>query len=136
VKVPQRAAMIGLTIGAVTSLALMLRAGRHQRSVVLVLLFSAWVLSPFLGLVYAHLSSTQWLRSARVVLSALTVLIVCGCPAIYAAVAFGRTTLKMGFVFLFIPFMCWLLTGFVVGLALLSSRNAWRQSDESRPKRA
>lgn len=52
--------MIGLTIGAITSLALMLHAGHRQRSIILVLLFAAWVLSPFFGLVYAHLSSKRW----------------------------------------------------------------------------
>ena len=119
--------MIGLTIGAITSLALMLRAGHRQRSIVLVLLFAAWVLSPFFGLVYAHLSSKRWLRSVRVVLYALTVLVVFGCPAIYARVAFGRTTLKMGFVFLVIPFVCWLLIALLVCAALLWSRKAWRQ---------
>lgn len=116
--------MIGLTIGAVSSLALMLRAGHRQRSTILVLLFAAWVVSPFLGLVYAHLSSKEWLRSARVVLYGLTVLVVFACPAIYAGVAFGRTTLKMGFVFLVVPFVCWLLIGFLVCVPLLSSRKS------------
>jgi hypothetical protein len=126
--------MIGLTIGASTSLALMLRAGHHQRSIILVLLFAAWVLSPFFGLVYAHLSSKRWLRSARVVLYALTVLVVFGCPAICAGVAFGRTTLKMGFVFLVIPLVCWLLIGFLVCVELLSSAKRGDQGDGSRKK--
>ena len=133
---PQRAAMIGLAIGAITSLALMLRAGHRQRSIILLLLFAAWVLPPFFGLLYAHLNSKRWLRSARVVLCAFTLLVVFGCPAIYGAVAFGRTTLKVGFVFLVIPFVCWLLVGFLVCLALLSSRKAGRQGDESRKKLA
>ena len=124
VKMAERSAMIGLTIGAITSLALMLRAGHHQSSIILVLLFAAWVLSPFFGLGYAHLSSKRWLRSARVVLYALTALVISGCPVIYAGIAFGRTTLKMGFVFLVIPFVCWLLIGFLVCVALLSSRKA------------
>jgi hypothetical protein len=89
-----------------------------------------------LGLGYAHLSSKRWLRSARVVLYALTGLVVFGCPPIYAGVAFGRTSLKMGFVFLVIPFVCWLLIGFLVCVALLSARKAWRQGDGSRKKLA
>ncbi len=135
-KVPKRLAMTGLTIGAITSLALMLRAGHRQRSIILVLLFAAWVLSPFFGLGYAHLSSKRWLPSARLVLYALTVLVIVACPAIYADVAFGGTTLKMGFVFLVIPFVCWLLTGFLVCIALLSSRKASQQGDGSRKKLA
>ncbi len=136
VKMAERSAMIGLTIGAITSLALMLRAGHHQGSIILVLLFAAWALSPFFGLGYAHLSSKRWLRSARVVLYALTVLVVFGCPAIYAGVAFERTSLKMGFVFLVIPFVSWLLIGFLVCVALLSSRKTWRRRDGSRKKLA
>lgn len=127
----ERSAMIGLTIGAITSLALMLRAAHHQRSIILVLLFAGWVLSPFFGLGYAYLSSKRWLRSARVVFYVLTVLIVLGCPAVYAGVAFGRTSLKMGFVFLVIPFVCWLLIGFLVCVALLSSRKAWHKVTEA-----
>ena len=116
--------MIGLTIGAITSLALMLHAGHRQRSIILVLLFAAWVLSPFFGLVYAHLSSKQWLRSTGVLLYALTILIVVASLFIYAGVAFGRTTLKMGSVFLVVPFVCWVLIGFVVCVALISYRKA------------
>ena len=120
----QRAAIIAVAIGALSSLALMLRAARHQKSIVLVLLFAAWVLSPFVGLVFAHLGSTRWLPSARVMLYALTVAIVFACPTIYAVVAFGRTTLKLGFIFLVVPFTCWLLIGLLICIALLSSRKA------------
>ena len=128
---PQRAA-IGLALGAAAaSVALMLRAARHQRSTVLVLLFAAWVLSPFVGLVYAHLSSKQWLPSPRVLLYVLTVIVVSTCPAVYAAVAFGHTTLKMGFVFLMVPFACWLFMGLVVCIAWLVSRKPSRQGEGS-----
>ena len=63
-------------------------------------------------------------------------LVVCGCPAIYAAVAFARTTLKVGFVFLVIPFTCWLLFGFLVCFGLLSSRKARGQGDARRKELA
>ena len=125
-KVPQRAAVIGLTIGAITSLALMLRASHHQRSIILIIVFAAWVVSPFFGLVYAHLNSKRWLRSSRVTLYALTILILLVCPVIYAGVAFGHATLKVGFVFLVIPFVCWLMIGFLVCVALLSARKQGR----------
>jgi hypothetical protein len=134
VKVRQRATITGVAIGAATSLALMLRAGRHQRSIVLILLFAVWVLSPFVALVYAHLNSKQWLTSARTMLYGLTVAVVFTCPAIYADVAFGRTTLKVGFVFLVVPFLCCVLIGFLVCIALFSSRKESRQGDGNRQK--
>ena len=127
--VAKRAAIIGVAIGAAASLALMLRAARHQRSIILILLFAACVVSPFVGLVCAHLSSKQWLPSARLILYGLTLVIVFTCPAIYADVEFGHTTLKMGFVFLVVPFVCWLLIGLLVCLTLLSSGKASRQHD-------
>ena len=114
VKAPQRAAIIGIAAAAVTSLALMFRAGQRQRSAILVLLFAAWVVSPFCGLLYAHLRSKEWLRPARAALYAVTVLIAFGCPAVYAGLAFWRPTLKAGSVFLVVPFACWLLIGFSV----------------------
>jgi len=90
-------------------------------------------LSPFVGIGYAYLNSKQWLPSARLVLDTLTVLVVFGCPAIYAGVAFGRTTLKMGFVFLVVPFVSWLLIGLLVCVALLSYRKGSQQRN-GRPK--
>jgi hypothetical protein len=132
VKIAQRVAMMAVAISAVSSLALMLRAGRHQRSVILVLLFATWVLSPFVGLVWAHLSSKRWLPFARAILYGLTVAVVFTCPLIYADVAFGRTTLKMGFVFLVVPFVCLLFIALLVCIGLLSSRKASRVVDGSR----
>lgn len=126
----QRLAVIGLAIGAVSSLALMLHASRHQRSIVLILLFAVWVVSPFIGLLSAHLRSKQWLPSARRMLRALTVAVVFICPGIYADVAFGYTTLKMGFVFLVIPLACWMLIGLLVCIAWLLSRKASQQRTE------
>ena len=123
-KVSQRTAIIGLAIGGAASLALTLYAGRHQRSVILILLFALWVVSPFLGILCAHLISDRWLRFARIMLYALTLCVVSICPGIYAAVAFGYTTLKMGFVFLVVPFACWVLLGLVVGQALFLSHRS------------
>jgi hypothetical protein len=97
VKASQRTAIIGLAIGGAASLALTLYAGRHQRSVILILLFALWVVSPFLGILCAHLITDRWLRFARIMLYALTLCVVSICPGIYAAVAFGYTTLEDGF---------------------------------------
>lgn len=123
----QRSAITGLAFALLTSLALMLYAARHQRSILLIVLFAAWVASPFLGVVYAHLSPKAWTPSVRTTLYALTLAVVFICPGIYAAVAFGYTTLKMGFVFLVVPFVCWVLIALLLAVALLSSYRASRQ---------
>jgi hypothetical protein len=121
--------MIGAAIGAASSLALMFRAGRHQKSLILFLLFAIWVVSPFVGLVWANLISKRWLPLARVMLYGVTVALALACSAIYAHVALERTTLKVGFVFLVVPFVSWLLIGVLVSIAFLSSRKASRQRD-------
>ena len=122
-----KSAAFGLAIAGITSLALMVHAGRHQRSVILILLFVGWVVSPFLGLLYGYLSSRDWSSSARRTLHALTLAVVFICPGIYALAAFGYTNLKMGFVFLVVPLACWVLIGLLFCVALLSSRNSLRK---------
>ena len=59
-------------------------------------------------------------------LYALTLAVVFICLGIYAGVAFGYTTLKMGFVFLMLPFACWVLIGLLFCVPLLSSRKGAR----------
>ena len=122
-----RTAAIGLAVALVTSLALMLHAARHQESILLILLFAAWVASPFLGLFYAHSSSKQWSPSVRATLYALTLAVVFICPGIYACVAFGYMNLKVGFVFLVVPLACWVL----IGRSFLSRRSTVRLSRKS-----
>ena len=126
-----RVTTIAVAISAVTSLSLMLRASRHQRSVFLVLLFGMGAFA----VRRARLGSSEleaWLPFARAVLYGLTVAVVFTCPIIYADVAFGRTTLKMGFVFLVVPFVCLLIIGLLVSTGLLSSRKASRVVDGGR----
>lgn len=61
------------------------------------------------------------------ILHALTVAVVFICPGIYAFVAFEYTTLKMGFVFLVVPFACWVLIGLLFCVVLLSYRKATQE---------
>ena len=53
----RRAALIAVITGAVGSLGLMLHAGRRQKSLILIGLFTVWELSPFVALVCAHVVS-------------------------------------------------------------------------------
>ena len=50
-----------------------------------------------------------------------------GSLAIYVGVAFGHTNAKVGFVFLIVPLVSWLMIGVVVPTAaLISRRLSWR----------
>jgi len=82
-------------IGAVGSLALMVKA-THNPSAVLWVLFTCWVAAPFLAAGWV-LPVPDW-AAATVAVGAL---------AIYAAVAFGAIAVKLGFLFLVVPAACW-----------------------------
>jgi hypothetical protein len=58
-------AMTNVVVGAVGSVYFMFEAGRHQKSILLITVFTAWVLFPFLGLFIANKISSRWPVSAR-----------------------------------------------------------------------
>ncbi|HEX4566097.1 MAG TPA: hypothetical protein VH138_05670, partial [Vicinamibacterales bacterium] len=54
------AARIALVGGAAGSVLLMMHAGARQRSILLLSLFTGWVLSPFIALALANVRSPNW----------------------------------------------------------------------------
>ena len=117
------AARIALLAGAAASLALMLRAGSHQRSVALILLFTGWVLSPFLALALANLRAGAWSSRVRTALFAAMIAVSALCVTMYAIHAV-RGVMKAGFVYLFVPAMAWLLIAVVLGANAIAARRA------------
>ena len=114
-----------MSAGAAGSLGLMLRAGQPFR--ILLLLFAIWVLAPFIAVAAASVISKRWSLPTRVALySAMLVVALCSL-AVYGDVAFGHTTVKIGFVFLVVPLASWLLMALVVQTAaLIFARVSWR----------
>jgi len=53
-------ALVLLFAGAAGSVGLMLRTGHNNKSVLLLALFTGWVLSPFIGLLVAGRPSGRW----------------------------------------------------------------------------
>ena len=117
----QRAVLIAVLAGAGGSVSLMLRAGRHNDSRILLLLFGIWVLSPFGGAIIASVVSKRWSDLARATLYVVMLVLALGSLAIYGDVAFGYSRAKTGFVFLVVPFASWLLIAVVSALAALVS---------------
>ncbi len=113
---------IVLAAGAAGSLGLMLYAGRHQNSRILLVLFAAWVLSPFMAAVLTNVVSQRGAVLNRATLNVTTLVIAVGSLAIYGDVAFGHTKAKIGFVFLMVPLASWLLIAVVVLIAALVPR--------------
>lgn len=116
------AALIVLITGAAGSFALMLRAGHRNNSRVLLLLFTIWVLSPFVALVWANSVSKRWPVPARATLYSVTLAITLGAMAIYGVVALGPPRAKPAFAFLMIPLGSWLLMAIAASITRRRAR--------------
>jgi hypothetical protein len=117
------AARLALSAGAAGSVLLMLRAGSRQRSVLLILLFTGWVLSPFLALALANLRAARLPLRMRNALYGAMFGVTAVSLTIYGLHAV-RGAMKAGFVYLFGPAMCWLLIVVVLGANALVGRRA------------
>jgi hypothetical protein len=113
----QKVARIVVPVGAAGSLGLMFYAGRRQSSVILMVLFAIWVLSPFLALFRAIVRSERRPIPIQTALSCVILLIVAASLGIYGGVAFDRIPAKTGFIFLVVPFASWLLIAIIILMA-------------------
>ena len=114
--------------GAGISLGLMLHAGRNNKSVLLVVLFVVWVLSPFLALMVANAVSKRWLVLTRITLYSLMLVLTPGSLVCYSGLWSPPGT-KPAFVFLVVPLISWLLIVIVIPIAASRSRKLSRKSD-------
>jgi hypothetical protein len=97
-----------LFIGSLASVVLVLYAGRHNASGFLNILFSGWVLSPYIGLLIANRISGKWHILTRTILSWLMILISVVSILCYCGI-FRLSGTKPAFIFLIIPFVSWIL---------------------------
>ena len=123
------AALIAVLAGAVGSFGLMLHAGRRNDSRILLVLFTIWVLSPFVALVLADVVSKRWSVLTRATLHSVMLVLTIGSLAIYGDVASGPPRAKTAFVFVVVPPASWLLIAIAVLLAALISGRLSRRSD-------
>ena len=79
-------ALVATVAGAAGSVALLLRAGPRQKSLLLIVLFTIWVLSPFVVLFWANLVSKRWSVVTRATLYCVTLVLTLGSVAIYGEV--------------------------------------------------
>ena|SRR5690242_19456412 len=94
--------------GAIISLWLMFNAGRNQPSVFLIILFTLWVLSPFIGFLVLINISKRGIVSVRETLYWLAIITTIISVAGYSGLFNTRET-KTAFVFLVIPFLSWII---------------------------
>jgi hypothetical protein len=116
-------ALIAILIGAVGSLILLFYAGHSQKSVILIALFTLWVLSPFVGVLIADRISKRWTVITHMTLYWLILVITLGSLISYSEI-FGQLGAKPAFKFLVIPLISWLLIVTVIPLVSRLSTNA------------
>ncbi len=120
----QRLARVALMVGAIGSLALMFIHGRP--SVFLLILFTGWVLAPFIGLAWADRLATGWPASSRATLYYLMLLVSVASLAAYGydvASGYGRAVWLVA-----TPMGAWVLILIVLPIAVLAGRRAERSN--------
>jgi hypothetical protein len=110
-----------LTIAsAAASLIFMFMVGRHQKSALLMVLFTGWVASPFVALMYGHLVARNWVERRRKMLSILGVVLSVASVAVYADVALGPARAKPASFFLVVPAASWAVIAIAMAIARLT----------------
>jgi glucose-6-phosphate-specific signal transduction histidine kinase len=112
-RVPRTIVLIAMILGASGSMGLMLYAARGQQSLLLIALFTGWVLAPFVALIWAYLISSNWATLMRRTLDGVIILVTSGSLAIYGSLALGTLKAKNGFIFLVVPAGAWLLIAII-----------------------
>ena len=120
-------ALILLVVGAVGSLYFMFNASRNQKSILLIALFTGWILSPFVGLFLADIFSKRWTVNVRVSFYWLMIILTIVSLIGYSG-AFNTPKTSNAFVFLIIPLISWLL----IIITILISRRLSRKMHENR----
>lgn len=103
------AALIAIAAGAAGSVGLMLLAGSRQRSLVLIGLFTGWVLSPFVVLAWACLVSARWPAFARKTLYGGMLVLPVVSLLMYGGVIPMPSGSRPAAVFLVVPLGSWLI---------------------------
>jgi hypothetical protein len=87
----------------------MYRVGHRNPSFVLMLLFTVWVLSPFVALLVSAMVSAGWTGPFRAALYGVMLAVSVLSPLAYAVVALGPPRPRPAFAFLVVPLASWCL---------------------------
>src|SRR5258706_1882710 len=114
-------ALLGVFVSAAGSIGFMLVAGHPP--ILLRILFTAWVVSPFLVLAAAHAFSKRWSVITRSTLYCLMLVVSVTSLAVYAYVVLRPHDVAPTATFLFVPLVSWVLAAIVIPLAAFISAN-------------
>ena len=120
-------ALFAAVTGAVGSVGLMLRASQHPPRLLLVL-FTLWVLSPFVALLWASMVSKRWSAVTRTTLYGATLIVALGSLAIYGDLVHVKPAgSPNAFLWVIVPPVSWAFAAIVVSLSALISRQRSRR---------
>ncbi|MBD0331867.1 MAG: hypothetical protein ICV66_04370 [Chitinophagaceae bacterium] len=117
-KLLRTAAVIATLIGAIGSLYFMFHADRNQKSILLIILFTGWVLSPVLGLLLTSKISRQWTVPTQTFLHWLMMIMSVVLLIAYSGALTPNA--KPAFIFLVAPFALWI----IITAVFLAARKA------------
>ncbi len=119
--------LLVVLFGAGASLSLTLHAGQHNKSILLVALFLAWVLSPYIAMLLAYDASKRWTTIKQEILYILMVVVTFGSLVCYSGILTPLET-KPAFIFLVVPLISWLLLSITILIASILSKNLFRRN--------
>ena len=122
----RRAALSATIVGAVGSEVFMFMVGRHNQSIVLMSMFTVWVLAPFAALVLVAGRTANWPVVRRTALYGVMLVVALGSLFTYGAVALGPPRPQPAAFFLLVPLGSWVLALAVGLLAVRISRRSGR----------
>ena len=124
------AALFAAGVGGLGSLVLLLQAGSRNSSLpLLVILFSLWVLSPFMALLFAILRSGRWPDAVRAVLYFLSIAVAAGSILIYTRMIDLKPAASANtFLFVTVPPATWMVIVMVLLIATLVHRSRTRRA--------
>jgi hypothetical protein len=118
VAVSRVAAAIAVAVGAAWSLGLMYWAGSRAPWVLLAM-FLVWVVSPFVALAWAMVTSSRWRTVPPPVVHALALAVTAGSLATYTGLIAPPAHSPNAFIYIVVPGIAWvaMLLAWIVALA-------------------
>ena len=114
-------AVFAAGLGAVGSVLLLLYMGRRNKSIVLMILFSGWVLAPFVGTLLASAVAKSWPAVTRTTLHTVMIVLALASLMIYGLSVLRPPAAQPAFVFVLFPVVSSLFAlVVVVGVAFVS----------------
>ena len=118
-------ALAAIVAGAAGSIGLMFLAGSRQRSLLLMGLFTGWVLSPFLLLGWACMVSIRWPAFTRASLYAGALVLTMTSLLAYGGSIPMPSGSRPAAVFLLVPLASWVFMAVVIALIRFRSASSF-----------